>query len=169
MTVRLTTPEDGMSDAPAWVAVVVSVVALAYTFWVDQRLRREARKAAADKRQADIDDAISRVVAQWGVTNLKDVNWHIDSNLQELKDSALRWRQGVAEPLAKVPDTSRAHELISKTVKAVSDFERVIDPMREEKVERNWFAVQDAMSDMQNTVWGSINTLTALKRSAPEK
>jgi hypothetical protein len=83
--------------------------------------------------------------------------------LEELKESASRWRQGCSEPLAIVPDTSRAHQLIRETVKAVSEFEGVIDPMREGKIEVDATAVQDALVRMQNTVWESINELNTLK------
>jgi len=122
-----------MSDAPSWVAVSVSVAALGWTGWVDYRTRQEARKAAAHQNQAAVDGAISRIVAQWAVTRLREITWHIDQNLKGLKESATRWRRSCTEPLATlatIPETSRAQELIKNTVKAMSEFEAVIDPMR---------------------------------------
>ena len=154
-----------MSDAPSWAAVGASVVALGWAAWVDYRTRREARKAAADKAQGAVDGAISRVVAQWAVTRLRDITWAIDPDLKALKESASRWRQGCAEPLASVSETPRVYELINQTVKAVSEFEGVIDPMREGKVDFDGNVVQNALTRMQSTVWESIHQLIAVKGS----
>ena len=144
-----------MSDAPGWAAVGVSCVALAWTAWVDRRTRVEAKTAAAQREQAAIDGAIARVVAQWGATRLKEVTWFLDSNLDELKQSALRWREGCREPLAILPQNSRAHELVTETVRAVSAFEGVIDPMREGKSPVDGTAGQEAMTRLQ-TAFGTL-------------
>lgn len=154
-----------MSDAPSWVAVGVSVAALAWTAWVDYRTRKEARRATAREEQAVIDGAISRVVANWAATRLKEVTFFGDPNLEKLKESAHRWRDLTREPLAAVPATSRVYELINQTVKAVSEFEAVIDPMREEPGNFNPNTVQNALTRMQSTVWESINQLNTLKGS----
>jgi hypothetical protein len=154
-----------MSDASSWAAVGVSIVALGWTAWVDYRTRRESRKVAVEQKHAAVDGAISRVVAQWAVTRLRDITYNIDSNLDGIKKSAQRWRQGCAEPLAIIPQTSHAYELIRNTVTAVSEFEGVIDPIREGKLPVDATAIQDALTSMQNAVWGSIHQLTALKDS----
>jgi hypothetical protein len=165
-----------VSDAPTWVAVGVSVVALVWTAWIDYRTRQEERNAAARQEQAAIDGAISRVVAQWTTNRrLKEGTWpnhqspeELKKNLVALSKSASRLRRSCIEPLAIVPKTLPAHGLITKTVEAVSEFEGVIDRMLKEETKVNGIAIQDAMAHMKETVGESIEQLNALRGSSSQ-
>jgi hypothetical protein len=139
----------------------VSCAALAWTAVVDRQRRLDAKR----QEQAVIDGAIARVVAHWGVTRLRTVTVPGDPILDELKQSAKSWRDSCLEPLAVLPQDSRAHELIEKTVEAASAFERIIDPMRagHEPVDAN--ALQNGLTELQATISDAINKLTALSRT----
>jgi hypothetical protein len=157
---------DAVSDAPSWVAVGVSLAALGWTAWVDYRTRQETRRAAARQDQAVIDGAISRVVANWAATRLKDFTVSGDPTLEVLeglKQSTHRWRLSCAEPLAVASETSLVYKLINQTVKAVSEFDGVIDPMRNRTIVIDGNAVQNALTRMQDTVQDSIHQLSAYK------
>jgi hypothetical protein len=155
--------EDDVSDAPSWVAVGVSVAALLWAAWVDYRTRQETKRAAALQEQAKIDGAISRVVANWAATRLREVTYYVDPDLEELKNSAQRWRVDCREPLAVASGISRVYDLIDQTIKAVSGFEEVIDPIRGGRIVSDSSVVQMALTRMQNAVWESIYKLNELK------
>ena len=158
--------EGDVSDAPSWVAVGVSAAALLWAAWVDYRTRQETKRAAALQEQVKIDGAISRVVANWAATRLREVTYYGDPELEELKKSAQRWRVDCKEPLAVVSGIPRVYDLIGQTVKAVSGFEEVIDPMRGGKMVFDQNVIQMALTRMQNAVWESINKLNELKTPA---
>jgi hypothetical protein len=153
-----------MSDVPTWAAVGVSCVALAYTARVDHQRRRDAKR----QELAVIDGAIARVVAQWAVTRLREVTWSVDPNLEELKESAARWRDSCRDPLTILPQESRAHALVEDTVKAASAFERTIDPMRAGGIPVDSNAVQEGLTNLQSTISDAVSKLNA-GRSSPER
>ncbi|MER6145738.1 hypothetical protein ABT174_37980 [Streptomyces sparsogenes] len=93
---------------------------------------------------------------------MKEITWALDANLEEVKKSAARWRQACKESLQALPQNNKAYDLVMQTVRAASDFETVIDPMRHQTVPFDANKVQTALTRLQSTVWESINELNTL-------
>lgn len=142
-----------MADTPAWTAIGLSIASGGWTGFVYWQSRREARRAAAERRASESSRAILAVVASWTVTRLGRVTVGSDPDIFALKESSRQWRMGCKGALAVLPASSQAGRLIVQTVEAADQFEGLIDKYVADVQPRPTLEqLQDALTHLQRTV-----------------